>query len=330
MSKGIKAGIIFGACVLVATGLFVAQKLLFGAPGTDAKNEIFTVGLKQDESQIEDKLKSQGIIRNKFGFDMALSIRKKHGAIQPGGYNLAKNLTVWQLADKLTGSPDMKWVVIPEGFRKEQIGELLQKTFDWSDGDLDRWNTEVTRMKIDYIEGTYFPDTYLIPVSDSESDIASRMTRNFDEKFASYVGQFAGQNIKWTTGLKLASIIQREAAGNGDMPLISGILWNRLNSDMPLEIDATVQYARGKTDNGWWAPVTADDIRNIDSPFNTYKNKGLPPYPIDNPGLSAIDAVLHPAETDCLYYLHDRDRQIHCAKTLEEHQANIDKYLKSS
>lgn len=316
------------AFAFVVVGLFLMQRLFFIAPQPQDETEIFTVGLKQSESQILDNLKSKGFIRNKTAFSLVLTIKRKHGRIQPGGYTLSKNLTAWQLADRLTGNPDMKWVVIPEGWRKEQIGELLQKTFGWSNDDLDRWNTEVTKMKIDYIEGTYFPDTYLIPVSDSELDIANRMTRNFDEKFAPYVSQFAQENIKWTTGLKLASIIQREAAGKDDMSLISGILWSRLNSDMPLEIDATVQYARGKTDNGWWSPVNADDIKNIDSSYNTYKNKGLPPYPIDNPGLDSIEAVLHPAETDCLYYLHDNDRQIHCAKTLEEHQANIDQYLK--
>jgi UPF0755 protein len=154
------------------------------------------------------------------------------------------------------------------------------------------------------------------------------MTRNFDEKFAPYIGQFAEQNIVWTTGLKLASIIQREAAGKDDMPLIAGIIWNRLNDGMNLEIDATVQYARGKTDTGWWAPIKAEDIKNINSSYNTYKNKGLPPHPIDNPSLAAIEAVLHPVETDCLYYLHDNNRRIHCVKTFKEHQANIEKYLK--
>ena len=328
MNRKLKISIAIGAGVLIVAGLFMAERLLFGALGSQDKQEIFTVGLKQNESQILEKLKNQGLIRNKLAFNLILSLRRKHNAIQPGGYNVSKNLTVWQVADKLTGNPDMKWVVISEGFRKEQIGELLAKTFDWNEGDLDRWNTEITRMKIDYIEGTYFPDTYLIPVDDSELDIANRMTRNFDEKFAPYVGQFAEQNIKWTTGIKLASIIQREAAGKDDMPLIAGIMWNRLNGDMNLEIDATVQYARGKTDNGWWAPVMADDIRNINSPYNTYKNKGLPPYPIGNPGLPAIEATLHPIETECLYYIHDNNRQIHCAKTLEEHQANIDEYLK--
>src|SRR3989339_990817 len=326
MSRRIKISVILGVALFIVAGLFIAQRLLFGAPELQEKKEIFTVGLKQNEAQILEKLKSQGLIRNKLAFNFVLSLKQKHNAITPGGYNLSKNLTAWQMAEKLTGNPDMKWVVIPEGYRKEQVGELLSKTFNWSDDDLDRWNTEITKMKIDYIEGTYFPDTYLMPVSETGFDIAQRMTRRFDEKFTPYVAQFAAQNIKWTTGLKLASIIQREAAGKNDMPLIAGILWNRLNSDMNLEIDATVQYARGKTDTGWWAPVTADDIRNIDSPYNTYKNKGLPPYPIDNPGLEAIEATLHPAETECLYYLHDRERQIHCAKTLEEHQANIDEY----
>lgn len=330
MNRRLKISIVIGAGVLIVAGLFMTERLFFGAPESQEKKEIFTVGLKQNESQISDKLKSQGLIKNKSAFNLVLTLKRKHSAITPGGYNVSKNLTAWQLADKLTGNPDMKWVVIPEGFRKEQIGELLAETFGWSDDDLGRWNTEITKMKIDYIEGTYFPDTYLIPVSDSGLDIANRMTRNFDEKFSPYVSQFAEQNIRWTTGLKVASIIQREAAGKDDMPLIAGILWNRLNSDMNLEIDATVQYARGKTDTGWWSPITAEDIKNIDSPYNTYKNKGLPPFPIDNPGLPAIEAVLHPAETDCLYYLHDRDRQIHCAKTLEEHQANIEQYLKSS
>jgi UPF0755 protein len=330
MSKRLKLAIILGTVLFVAAGLYTAQRIFFGAPQSQEKKEIFTVGSKQNESKILDKLKDQGLIKNKLAFNLVLSLKRKHNAIQPGGYNVSKNLTAWQLSDKLTTDPDMKWVVIPEGWRKEQIGELLAKTFNWSDEDLDNWNTTYTKMKIDYIEGTYFPDTYLIPTDEGGLKIAERMTRHFDEKFAPYVSQFAQQNIVWTTGLKLASIIQREAGGKDDMPLIAGIIWNRLNQGMNLEIDATVQYARGKTDNGWWTPVTADDIKNIDSPYNTYKNKGLPPFPIDNPGLGAIEAVLHPAETDCLYYLHDSDRQIHCAKTLEEHQANIDKYLKSS
>jgi len=321
--------VIGGVFLAIALSWFLASYLLFSAPLPKSdKEEIFTIAGKPTESAIVDKLKNQGFIRNTLAFNLVLTIKGKHDKIESGGYFITKNLNAWQVADKLTTTPDMKWVVIPEGLRKEEIGELLAKTFNWSDEELNKWNTTYTAMKFDYIEGVYFPDTYLIPVKENGLDVASRMIRHFDEKFAPYLSQFAKQNIKWTTGLNLASIVQREAAGKDDMPLIAGILWNRLLKEMKLEIDATVQYARGKTDTGWWTPIKASDINEIDSPYNTYKYKGLPPHPISNPGINAIEAVLNSTETDCLYYLHDNNRQIHCAVTYEEHVANIDKYLK--
>jgi len=325
MNKKKKFGIIIGVVFIAIAGLFITNRVFFNAPQSQEDKAVFIVNRNQTETQTLDKLKTQGLIKNKLAFKLVLFFR--HKQIASGGYNVSKNISAWQIANKLTSAPDMKWVVVPEGLRKEQIGEILAKTFNWNDAELDKWNTEYTKMRIDYIEGTYFPDTYLIPVDEGGFKIAERMTRHFDEQFAPYITQFAKQNIIWTTGLKLASIIQREAGGKDDMSLIAGILWNRLNQDMNLEIDATVQYARGKTETGWWAPVTSEDIQNIDSPYNTYKYKGLPPFPISNPGIDAIEAVLHPAETDCLYYLHDSNRQIHCAKTFEEHKTNIEKYL---
>lgn len=314
---------------MLLAGVWLAYGSLFAAPQAEPTSDVFIINRNQDGSVIADKLQSQGFVRSGFAFASILSAKGKLSAIAPGGYHLSKDMDVWQVAEKLiTGNPDLKWVTIPEGWRKEQIGELLAKTFNWSGDDLKKWDTVYTKMRSEYLEGTYFPDTYLIPIDESGLDMANRMTRRFDEQFAPYVGGFAAQNIQWTTGLKLASLIQREAAGNGDMPLIAGILWNRLNRGMKLEIDATVQYARGKADAGWWAPITSDDIKIIDSPYNTYEYKGLPPTPIDSPGLAAIDATLHPAETDCLYYLHDANRQIHCAVTYEDHLANIETYLR--
>ena len=221
----------------------------------------------------------------------------------------------------------MKWVVIPEGLRKEQIAEILATELGWSDQEKSDWVTKYTVMNDDYIEGVYFPDTYLIPKDESGLQIAQRFIDKFNEQFAPYAEKFAAQNIKWTTALKIASLIQRETGSKEDMPLIAGIIWNRLLQGMKLDIDATLQYARGDTGNGWWAPITVAD-KQIDSPYNTYLHSGLPPHPICNPGIDTIDAVLNPAKTECLYYLHDSNGQIHCAKTYEEHKANIEKYLK--
>jgi UPF0755 protein len=122
------------------------------------------------------------------------------------------------------------------------------------------------------------------------------------------------------------------------MPLISGIIWNRLLNGMRLQIDATIQYARGLDGyekeaedlqvgkSNWWTPMKKED-KEIDSPYNTYKYEGLPPTPIANPGIPAIEAALYPQETDCIYYLHS-DYQIHCSSNYDDHLDNIERYLK--
>jgi len=268
----------------------------------------------------------QGFIKDKIAFTLAFSA--KGGGITPGGYKLSKEMSVSQVVDALNKKPDLRWVLIPPGLRKEEIASLLAKTLEWSAAEKQKWITTDTATKPGYIEGTYFPDSYLIPIDELPLNVANRITSKFDEKFAPYLPQFNSQNIKWTTGLTFASIVQREAANSADMPLIAGILWNRLNTGMPLQVDATLQYVRGDVGNGWWAPISVAD-KQLVSPYNTYKNKGLPPHPISNPGIAAIKATLSPTETDCLYYLHDKDRVTHCAVTYEEHLANIEKYLKN-
>jgi len=333
MSKVIKkwwfwAGVIL--FVLVISFLVVFQ-LLFGAPQRrirETEAGIFTVGLQASQEQVIENLSEQKYIRSSLGFGIALSRTGK--SIEPGAYHLNKNMNAWEMAKTLTSVPYMKWVVIPEGLRKEEIGERLADVLGWDEKQLHDWTYTYTAMDYDHLEGVYFPDTYLIPVEESGLDVANRLRRRFDEEFAPYMTKFLKQDVKWTTALKIASIVQREAAGKEDMPLIAGILWNRLLKDMKLEVDATVQYARDDRDDlttGFWKPITPAD-KEIDSKYNTYKYAGLPPFPISNPGLDAIDAVLNSAETNCLYYLHDSNRQIHCAKTYQEHLANIEKYLK--
>lgn len=315
--------------LLLTGGLFIAYNSLFGAPQKAAEVELFTTPVTTvDIQNVAKRLKDDGFIRNAWAFNLVLSRTGKE--IESGGYKISKSMDAWKLTQTLTSTPSLKWVVIPEGLRKEEIGERLAKTFGWDEKQLKDWIYTYTAMDYDHLEGVYFPDTYLIPVDESGLDIANRLRRRFDEQFAPYMSKFLKQNVKWTTALKLASIVQREAGGKDDMPFIAGILWNRLLKDMKLEVDATVQYARDDRDNlttGFWKPIKPED-KEIDSKYNTYKYAGLPPFPISNPGLDTIEAVLNPAETDCLYYLHDSNRQIHCAKTYQEHLSNIDKYLK--
>jgi len=145
------------------------------------------------------------------------------------------------------------------------------------------------------------------------------MRSHFNEKCGAVLQEFAENNIKHDTAITLASIVQREAANEKEMPLIAGIIWNRLlhKPEVKLEIDATIQYIIGKPGN-WWPKVRPEDYK-IESPYNTYLHAGKPPAPICNPGLAAMEAVVHPEETEYYYYLHDSQGQIHPAKTYEEH-----------
>ncbi len=298
----------------------------FAAPGKSIKTEIIT--LDSEKKEVAGlKLEEAGFIKSMTAFEIAMTLKGKN-KIQSGGYYLSKNMNTWEIIDALSDGPDLKWVTVLPGMRKEQIGERLKETFNWSEDELIKWNTVYTTQKEEYTEGVYFPDTYLIPVKESGQLIAARMINNFNDKFSDYYDDFAEKNIRWTTAIKIASLIQREAGGPSDMPLIAGVMWNRLNNNQKLDIDATVQYAKGKTDGVWWSIVTGSDIRNIDSPYNTYKYSGLPPFPISNPSIDAIDAVLNPEDTDCIFYLHDKNREIHCSVTYEEHLEYIEKYLK--
>lgn len=303
--------------------LAIFSYLQISPTSSDSKEQIVTFDRKSNDV-ISLKLQREGFIKNFTIFNFLLAI-KGNEKIQPGGYYLSKNMNAFQIIENLNDGPDLAEILVYEGIRKEQIGEALQKKLNWTDEELNDWNS--INKNTDYFEGVYFPDKYLIPVNEKPEEVSKRMINNFNEKFAPYAKIAEEKNIRWPTVLKIASILEREAGGPSDMPLISGVLWNRLLSNQKLDIDATIQYAKGKTNGKWWSVVTGSDIRNIDSKYNTYKYTGLPPTPIANPGITAINAAINPEETDCIFYLHDKSRKIHCSVTYEEHLDNIEKYL---
>ncbi len=309
-----------------AVGIVLSFFVAFGAPRVGTQAEQFTVEKGSTLRDISNALAEQGFVRSALAFHIFFHVFDDRKTISPGGYYISSSMSDWTIADTLISSSSMKWVTIPEGLRKEEIANILRTDLNWSSSTEAEFLAD-TNAKPDYVEGVYFPNTYLIPTTNTPQDVVSELVSEFNQKFAPYQQEAANQNEKWTTILTLASIIQREAAGVADMPLISGILWNRLLQNMPLDVDSTLQYARGDTPTGWWAPITSAD-KQLDSPFNTYLHTGLPPHPISNPGVAAISAALNPATTTCLYYLHDANRQIHCADTLDQQENNIVKYLK--
>ena len=311
--------------VLAATLLTYAWS--FGPAGADTKTQQFVVTPGESFDDAVTNLAADGLIRHSWAFRLAY--KKESGDrkdIRPGGYEISSSMDTWTVAQILAESPYLAWVTVPPGYRKEQIADLLAKTLSWTSAEKQQWINIDTAPAPSYVEGVYYPDTYLIPSDQSPAQVAARLRDRFNQVFAPYATEAAQKNIKWTTALIIASLIEREAAGP-DMKLISGILWNRLNVGMALQVDATLQYAKGNAETGWW-PVVKSADKYIDSPYNTYKYPGLPPHPIAEPSLAAIDAALNPQDTNCIYYIHDHNGQIHCSKTYAGQLANVNMYLK--
>ena len=218
-------------------------------------------------------------------------------------------------------NPSMRIVRVEPGLRKEQIANVLSTSLDWDTTESESFIDTASE------EGRYFPKTYFIHKDENPFTVKNIMVNEFSKQVSKVKRPKIKQAITEDTALKIASIIEREAAGKGDMNLISGIIHNRISKRMKLQIDATIQYAKGSEEDGWWKKVKSED-KKIKSLYNTYLYPGLPPGAIANPSLDAISAAFNPQKTNCLFYLHDRNRKIHCTKTYEEHKRNIDIYLK--
>jgi len=218
-------------------------------------------------------------------------------------------------------NPYMRIVKVQEGLRKEEIAEVIGNKLDWGE------NEKEDFLQSANVEGHYFPKTYLIYKDEEPDVVAATMVDEFGKQLDKVKKPASKKIINEETAIKIASIIQRESNGKTDMKLISGIIWNRIFAGMKLQIDATLQYAKGSEEEGWWKGVNPED-KKIKSSYNTYIHQGLPPSPIANPGLAALEAAYNPQKTDCIFYLHDKNRQIHCTKTYAEHKKNIDIYLR--
>ncbi len=312
-----------GAIALLIVSLLIYAQL-FGAVANYAQTEEFIVNPKTTITEVAHELKEHGFIRSAFAFRIAFASTGDDEIIE-GGYSISRSQDAWIIAEAFGRPPYLAWVTIPSGLRKEQTAEILQKKLKWTDEQVEKWITVDTAPSSTLIEGVYYGDTYLIPSDQPPEQVAQRLRGRFEEVFAPYAEKATEKGLAWNEVITMASLVEREAAKN-DKALVAGILWNRLDIGMRLQVDASFQYIRG-TKGNWW-PVPTKDDKYIDSLFNSYKHAGLPPHPIANPSLSSIKAVLEPEETDCLFYLHDSDGQIHCSETYSGQIRNVNQHLR--
>lgn len=309
--------------VILLTGSYLLYKE--GSLPVNGKNntpQMFVVRPGDGTIAIARNLQDAGLIRNRLVFYLIVKRFGIEKNIQAGDFRMNQAMSAEEIAQLLThGTVDL-WVTIVEGWRKEEIAEKLAKDFD---------QISETEFISKVEEGYLFPDTYLIP-REASADAAIKILNNtFEQRLTPELeDKFQELNLTIQQAVTLASIVEREAKFAEDRQPVASIFLRRIAEGIPLQADATVQYALGyqKDEKAWWKKtLTLDDLK-FDSPYNTYLFTGLPPAPISNPGLASLEAVAD-ADSDTLYlfYVSDKKGRMHYGRNLDEHNTNVGKYL---
>lgn len=298
-----------GVGVLVLA-LGLTWYLLFSDPDNFPTHSLITVQENVPLSVIAEDLEQAHVIRSSLMFTLFARVSGSDRSIHAGRYLFSSPLNMFQVLNRIeTGEPGIESirVTLVEGMASFEMARVLETA-------LPDFDTETFLVEAKKQEGYLFPDTYFIEPGTEVSTIIERLRENFEERT---------KNLGLTREhIIMASLIEKEANTPEDRRLVSGILWNRLEKGMRLQVDATFGYTRGIPS---YVPTGNDP--DIDSPYNTYLNAGLPKGPITNPGLDSFEASLNPASTSYLYYLTGRDGLMYYANTFEEHKRNRERFL---
>ena len=340
--------------VRVLTGLAVGA-LLAGAAGAiwlwtqleppdpgSAAAQVFEVQPGWRAARVAAELEAEGLIRDARAFSIWLRLRELDRGVGEGLYDLSPAMAATEIAERLAagGRPRTATVLIPEGWRARDVAARL--------GALGVADAEAAQATVDdpgplappwlppgaSLEGYLFPDTYQVRLDAGAEAAVATPVRAFEERVApAYAERVEGAGLSLHAWTILASMVQAEAAGPEEMPIIAGVFLNRLDLGMPLQSDPTVAYGLGKR----LPELSAvDGDLRVDHPWNTYTRPGLPFGPIGNPGLDALEAVLTPERTRAdgrawLYFLHGVDDGAAVFRPnvdLASHERDIDLFLR--
>ncbi len=280
-----------------------------------------TIVVEHGESitRAANDLAQKHLLSSPFLFKVIVRLTPGAHGVESGTYQFPEPEGLLQLASDFafgtTHTPGIR-VTFPEGTTVRQMGTMLA-------ADIQGFGAERFNALALPNEGTLFPDTYFFAASTSEAEALATMQANYRVHIEKYRAAIASSGHSERDIVIMASLLEGEGKTLEDKRLIAGILWHRIAIGMPLQVDAAFSYIHGTTG---YVPA-ASDLKST-SPYNTYRYRGLPPTPINNPGEVSLDAALTPEATDYLYYLTGSDGQMHYAKTLDEHVANEKRYLK--
>jgi UPF0755 protein len=297
--------------------------------------------------KIGDRLQQSGVIDNAASFQRLAKISGAERGLAAGEYEFLPGTSVLDALVRIrSGLTSVRVITIPEGLRIEEVGAILERRGVMRASDfllaasVFNGGQGVDPLLIGArpsgagLEGWVYPATYSFGRSVRPEDVVTTMVKALSDRFTPALRQEAQQRgLSVQDVLTLASIVEREAGHAEDKSLIASVFLNRLKLGMPLQADPTVQYAlippgsAPKSGSFWKPDLTAEDL-NLTSPYNTYARPGLPPAPIASPSIESITAVIRPADTQYLYFLSDRNGKLVLARTFEEHEANVARYLR--
>lgn len=286
----------------------------------------FRVSVEKGEGiqDIAKTLYDAKLIRSQGLFKFFAFVTGRAHLLKPGEYVFREGVGTFELISTLAEGPSRDvLVVIPEGFTLYDIDAELARAGVLAAGSLLKLDKKMPGM----LEGYLFPDTYRFYLNSTTTDVIEKMSENFDRKARPLLeAATRGDKKKFERALIIASLLEKEVPDREERRIVAGIIEKRLGDYFPLQIDATICYIKQKRSQTC-EPIRALDLK-IDSPYNTYLHRGLPPAPISNPGLDAIYASLNPVSSPYWYYLSDpKTKKTIFSKTLEEHRENRAKYL---
>lgn len=316
------------------------------APSTLTPEPI-SISVEENEAiqDIGEMLQKKGVIDSAIQFRVLAELLGYDRVLQAGEYEFEPDTPALDVVYRMRrGIVSPLFVTVVEGWRLEEIADALDEQGvisreDFLDaavaGNFDLDFDFLRRLgPVTPLEGYLFPATYYYSRDDSAEDVIQQMLQTLDDKFTEDLqNQALDQGMTMHGVLTLASIIEREAKVPEERPIMAQVFLTRLRRGTPLEADPTVQYAvaddpESVAEFGYWKAQLTDDDLELDSPYNTYRVTGLPPTPISAPRLDSIMAVIEPADTNYLYFVAKPDGSHAFAETLEEHQANIEEYLR--
>lgn len=312
------------------------------SPEEGAESVEFVIEPGTSVSEISDQLLEQRLISSGFFFQLYVSMSDQQGDLQAGTFELVSGMNLRDLVAKLVHAEASEiQVTIPEGYTLKQAGEVIVDAFEgiteesWNEavGKDGKWDLTASDLvggipAEQGLEGYLFPDTYRFRTDADAQTIVDSMVLTLKRRLAENnivipeSGVFEN-GMSLHEILTLASIVEREVRSPEDMAIVAGIFFTRLKIGMALQADSTVNYITGKRE----ASVSIEDSK-INSPYNTYQHLGLPPGPISNPGMNAINAVFHPQDSNYLYFLTTPEGEVVYASSFDQHISNKYKYLK--